>query len=278
MTVLDSSGVAGRAGHRYRHRRRLDLGRVACAGGPLLVDDRGAERALGDGHARRRRRARRAEGCRARPRSSRPATRPRVTRSPLTAAGERHRQSRLAERRAGRDAADGAEAGRLADGSRSRRRPVFRTASYAVVVTATAGGKTATVTVPLVVDDILSGFLATGSSLELHARASAGLARVSGAAGHAGRRDADGAAACRRAADADLGRNARRRLDGARRHVHAGAHDHGRRGDVHANGDATARHDGAEDHGALVPQPALPRLGGATADARRGDAALHASR
>lgn len=36
---------------------------------------------------------------------------------------------------------------------------------YAVVVTATAGGRTATATVPLVFDDIVSGFLATGSSL-----------------------------------------------------------------------------------------------------------------
>jgi hypothetical protein len=36
---------------------------------------------------------------------------------------------------------------------------------YAVAISATAAGKTTTVTVPLVFDDILSGFLATGSSL-----------------------------------------------------------------------------------------------------------------
>jgi N-acetylmuramoyl-L-alanine amidase/FlgD Ig-like domain len=48
---------------------------------------------------------------------------------------------------------------------------------YAVVVTATAGSKTATATVPLTVDDLLSGFLVTGSSLSFTlARAPVALA------------------------------------------------------------------------------------------------------
>jgi hypothetical protein len=43
--------------------------------------------------------------------------------------------------------------------------PGLANGAYAVVVTATAGSRTATATVPLTIDDILSGFLATGPSL-----------------------------------------------------------------------------------------------------------------
>src|SRR5207248_3030953 len=43
--------------------------------------------------------------------------------------------------------------------------PALPNGAYAVVITATAAGASATATVPLAIDDILRDFLATGSSL-----------------------------------------------------------------------------------------------------------------
>ena len=69
VTVVNSVGVAGRAGHRHRNGRRLDVGRGARAARPLLVDDRGS-RTRGRRQARLApaRRSRRAEDRGVRPR------------------------------------------------------------------------------------------------------------------------------------------------------------------------------------------------------------------
>ena len=217
----------GRAGHRHRHRRRLDVGRLCRAAGPLLVDDRVAERALCDRHARQRRRARGAEGDGVAGRRSRPARRRRSrTRSPRRRPSPRRssrRPGRCSRRCSSRAKPAGAQTLRftpppgLLNGqlhARPRPRPPAR--------------RRRPPRSRSTVDDILTGvqprpasslsFTLTRAPFALAFQVLRGTTVV--ATPPVPRRA--------RPADAHLGRAARRRRTRTRRDLHARAHDHRR--------------------------------------------------
>jgi hypothetical protein len=153
--------------------------------------------------------------------------------------------------------------------------PGLANGPYSILIAATSGSRTVNVSIPLTIQDILTGFAVEGTQVTFT------LARTPVALTFPGpsridRRRSAARSDGRNHEHRDMGQALDRRLVRARRRLPARPHGDRRGGDIHPCRRRDARHGGAEGAGALLSQPAVPHRRGVDASARRRGAKLHA--